>query len=248
MGNYILRRILISIPSLLGISVVLYTVLALAPGDPFSELASNPNVPPEVSAALRTKFGLDDPVMVRYVRWLLAMLRGDWGFSFVSRVNVDTLILQRLPVTLFVIGSAQVLALAIAIPVGVYAAVRPYSIFDRITSTLAFAGFSLPTFFTGILFILLFSITLDWLPFVYRKDINASGWHWYWEQFRQAVMPVSVLALFQAASLVRYVRSSALDVARLDYVTTARAKGRGERRVIVRHVARNALIAVVTLV
>jgi peptide/nickel transport system permease protein len=248
MGTYILRRILIAIPSLLGISAVLFTVLALAPGDPFGELASNPNVPPEVAAALRTKFGLDDPVMVRYVRWLLAMLHGDWGFSFVSRINVDTLILQRLPVTLFVIGSAQILALAIAIPIGVYAAVRPYSIFDRITSTLAFAGFSLPTFFTGLLFILLFSITLDWLPFVYRTDINASGWHWYWEQFRQAIMPVSVLALFQAASLVRYVRSSALDVARLDYVTTARAKGLGERRVIIRHVARNALIPVVTLV
>jgi peptide/nickel transport system permease protein len=248
MGNYILRRLLISIPSLLGISLVLYTILALAPGDPFGELASNPNVPPEVSAALRTKFGLDDPVMVRYVRWLLAMLRGDWGFSFVSRINVDALILQRLPVTLFVIGSAQILALAIAIPIGVYAAVRPYSIFDRITSTLAFAGFSLPTFFTGLLFILLFSITLNWLPFVYRTDINAPGWHWYWEQFRQSIMPVSVLGLFQAASLVRYVRSSALDVARLDYVTTARAKGLGERRVIVRHIARNALIPVVTLV
>jgi peptide/nickel transport system permease protein len=248
MGSYILRRLLIAIPSLLGISVVLYTVLALAPGDPFGELASNPNVPPEVAAALRTKFGLDDPVMVRYVRWLLAMLHGDWGFSFVSRINVDTLILQRLPVTLFVIGSAQILALVIAIPIGVYAAVRPYSIFDRITSTLAFAGFSLPTFFTGLLFILLFSITLNWLPFVYRTDINAAGWHWYWEQFRQAIMPVSVLALFQAASLVRYVRSSALDVARLDYVTTARAKGLGERRVVIRHVARNALIPVVTLV
>jgi peptide/nickel transport system permease protein len=248
MGSYILRRLLIAIPSLLGISVVLYTVLALAPGDPFGELASNPNVPPEVAAALRTKFGLDDPVMVRYVRWLLAMLHGDWGFSFVSRVNVNNLILQRLPVTLFIIGTAQILALIIAIPIGVYAAVRPYSIFDRITSTLAFAGFSLPTFFTGLLFILLFSITLDWLPFVYRTDINATGWHWYWEQFRQAIMPVSVLALFQAASLVRYVRTSALDVARLDYVTTARAKGLGERRVIIRHVARNALIPVVTLV
>jgi peptide/nickel transport system permease protein len=248
MGNYILRRILIAIPSLLGISAVLYTVLALAPGDPFGELAANPNVPPEVSAALRIKFGLDDPVLVRYVRWLLAMLHGDWGFSFVSRINVGTLILQRLPVTLFVIGSAQILALAIAIPIGIYAAVRPYSVFDRITSALAFAGFSLPTFFTGILFILLFSITLNWLPFVYRADINAEGWQWYWEQFRQSIMPVSVLGLFQGASLVRYVRSSALDVARLDYVTTARAKGLGERRVVIRHVARNALIPVVTLV
>src|SRR3974377_1305639 len=100
MGRYLLRRLLIAIPSLLGISIVLFAVLALAPGDPFGELATNPNVPPEVAAGLRAKFGLDDPVMLRYFHWLAAMLNGDWGFSFVSRVNVDTLILQRLPATL----------------------------------------------------------------------------------------------------------------------------------------------------
>ena len=248
MGRYLLRRLLIAIPSLLGISVVLFTVLALAPGDPFEELATNPNVPAEVSAALRVKFGLDDPITLRYLRWLIAMLHGDWGFSFVSRMDVDTLILQRLPATLFVIGSSQVLALLIALPVGVYAATRPYSIFDQIANTSAFIGFSLPTFFTGLLFILVFSIYLDWLPFVYRADIGATGWRWYWEQFRQAVMPVAVLGLFQGASWTRYVRSAVLDVIRLDYVTTARAKGLPERIVVVKHVVRNALIPVVTLV
>ena len=116
MGRYLLRRLLIAVPSLLGISLVLFTVLALAPGDPFGELATNPNVPPEVGAALRAKFGLDDPIMLRYVRWLTAMLHGDWGFSFVSRINVDSLILQRLPATLLVIGSSQILALLIALP------------------------------------------------------------------------------------------------------------------------------------
>ena len=248
MSRYLLRRLLIAIPSLLGISVVLFTVLALAPGDPFGDLATNPNVPPEVGAALRAKFGLDDPIALRYLHWLVAMLHGDWGFSFVSRVNVDTLILQRLPTTFFVIGSSLVLSLLIALPVGVFAAVRPYSFFDQTVSMLAFIGFSLPTFFTGLLFILLFSIYLDWLPFVYRADINATGWHWYWEEFKQAVMPVTVLALVQAASWTRYVRSSVLDVIRLDYVTTARAKGLPERMVIVKHVVRNALIPVVTLV
>jgi peptide/nickel transport system permease protein len=248
MGRYLLRRLLIAVPSLLGISIVLFVVLALAPGDPFGELASNPNVPPEVGAALRAKFGLDDPIALRYLRWLVAMLNGDWGFSFVSRADVDTLILQRLPATLFVIGSALVLSLLIALPIGVFAAVRPYSIFDQIASTLAFIGFSLPTFFTGLLFILLFSIYLDWLPFVYRTDIAATGWHWYWEEFKQAVMPVSVLALALGASWTRYVRSAVLDVIRLDYVTTARAKGLPELIVIVKHVVRNALIPVVTLV
>src|SRR5271167_1874853 len=229
MGRYLLRRLLIVVPSLLGISVVLFTVLALAPGDPFGELASNPNVPPEVAAGLRAKFGLDDPIALRYLRWLVAMVHGDWGFSFVSRADVDTLILQRLPATLFVIGSALVLSLLIALPIGVFAAVRPYSIFDQIASTLAFIGFSLPTFFTGLLFILLFSIYLDWLPFVYRTDINATGWRWVWEMARQAIMPIAVLGLFQGASMTRFVRSAVLDVIRLDYVNTARSKGLSER-------------------
>ncbi|QIG94326.1 MULTISPECIES: ABC transporter permease [Bradyrhizobium] len=247
MSQYILRRLLIAIPSLLGISLVLFVVLALAPGDPFSELATNPNVPPEVQAALRAKFGLDDPIYLRYLHWLAAMAQGDWGFSFVSRMNVDTLILQRLPATLYIIGSAQLLALLIAIPVGVYAATRPYSLFDQIANTFAFIGFSLPTFFTGILFILVFSVKLDWLPFVYT-DVPGSGIKWALEMIRQAIMPVMVLGLFQAASMTRFVRSAMLDVIRLDYVTTARAKGLGQAKVIVKHVMRNAMIPVVTLI
>jgi peptide/nickel transport system permease protein len=248
MTRYLLRRLLIAVPSLLGISLILYIVLALAPGDPFGELATNPNVPPEVAAGLRAKFGLDDPVWLRYLHWLVAMLHGDWGFSFVSRIDVDRLIWQRLPTTLIVIGSSQILALAIALPVGVFAATRPYSVFDQIANTLAFIGFSLPTFFTGILFILVFSITLHWLPFVYRADLAATGWRWYWEEFRQAAMPVAVLGLFQGATWTRYVRSAVLDVIRLDYVTTARAKGIAELAVVTKHVVRNALIPVVTLV
>ena len=248
MGNYLLRRLLIALPAVLGISVVLFTVLALAPGDPFAEMALNPNVPPEVQANLRKQFGLDDPVWQRYFRWLLAMLQGDWGFSFISRVNVDDLILGRLPVTLAVIGASQLLALLIALPVGIYSAARPYSWFDRIASTLAFVGFSLPTFFTGLLLILLFSIKLDWLPFVYRADIPGTGWAWWSAHIKQAIMPVLVLGLFQGASWTRYVRSAVLDVIRLDYVTTARSKGLRERTVVLKHVVRNALIPVVTLV
>ena len=248
MGSYLLRRLLIALPSLLGISVVLFTVLALAPGDPFADLALNPNVPAEVKAALRAKFGLDDPVWQRYFRWLFAMLQGDWGFSFISRVNVDTLILQRVPTTLAVIGASQLLALCIALPVGIYSAVKPYSLFDRIASSLAFVGFSLPTFFTGILLILIFSIKLDWLPFVYRADLTSTGLAWWAEQIKQSIMPVMVLGLFQGASWTRYVRSSMLDVVRLDHVTTARSKGLSERVVVMKHIVRNALIPVVTLV
>ncbi len=248
MTQYLLRRLLIAIPSLLGISVVLFCVLALAPGDPFEELATNPAIPPEVRINLRATLGLDDPIHERYISWLLAMLRGEWGYSFVSRIPVDQLILQRLPTTIAVIGASQVLAILVALPIGIYAATRPYSIFDQIANTLAFVGFSLPTFFTGLLLILLFSIHLDWLPFVYNTQINASGWAWWWEQIKQSIMPVTVLGLFQGAALVRFVRSAVLDVIRLDYVTTARSKGIPERTVITKHVVRNAMIPVVTLV
>ena len=246
--QYIIRRILIAIPSLLGISVILFGVLAMAPGDPFEELATNPAIPPVIRQALRAKFGLDDPVWQRYLHWLTAMVQGDWGFSFQSRMDVDKLILQRLPVTLIVIGASQLLAISVAIPVGVLAAIKPYSIFDQVASTFAMIGFSLPTFFTGLVLILVFSIQLDWLPFVYRADINATGWAFYWEHIKQSIMPVVVLGLAQAGTLVRFMRSSVLDVIRLDYVTTARSKGIGERKVIIKHVVRNAMIPVVTLI
>jgi peptide/nickel transport system permease protein len=247
MGTYVLRRVLTAIPVLAGISLILFTVLALAPGDPFQELATNPNVPPEVRMNLRKQFGLDDPIMVRYVRWFGSMMRGEWGFSFVSRVDVDKLIVQRLPTTLFVLGSAQLLALAVALPVGILSARKPYSLIDQVGTTLAFIGFSLPTFFTGLLFILFFSIYLDWLPFIYRADIQATGVRWIWENLKQGVMPITVLGLFQGAQLTRFVRSSVLDVIQLDYIRTARSKGVPERVTLIKHVVRNALIPVVTL-
>jgi peptide/nickel transport system permease protein len=200
-----------------------------------------------VRANLRVQFGLDDPIALRYARWFTSMMKGNWGFSFVSRVNVDVLILQRLPTTLFVLGSAQLLGLLVALPVGIYSARRPYSFFDQVATTLAFVGFSLPTFFTGLLFILFFSIYLDWLPFIYRSDISATGLQWVWENFKQGVMPITVLGLFQGASLTRFVRSSVLEVVRLDYINTARAKGLSERATLLKHVVRNALIPVVTL-
>jgi len=231
MLKYLIRRTLISIPVLVGISLILFTILALAPGDPFEELATNANVPAEVRQNLRAKFGLDDPVPVRYARWFTSMVRGDWGFSFVSRVSVETLILQRLPTTIIVLGTAQLLGILVALPIGTLSAMRPYSVFDQIATTLAFIGFSLPTFFTGLLFILFFSIHLDWLPFIYRSDISATGLSWYWQHVRQAIMPVAVLEVIQ-----------------LDYINTARAKGLSEKTTIVKHAVRNALIPVLTLV
>jgi peptide/nickel transport system permease protein len=227
---------------------VLFSILALAPGDPFGELALNPNIPPEVRFNLRKQFGLDDPLVVRYVRWLAAMLHGDWGYSFVSRLPVQQLILQRLPTTLFVLGSAYVLALLIALPVGILSAMKPYSFFDQVATTFAFVGYSLPTFFTGLLFILVFSIYLGWLPFIYSSTIEARGFAWVIEHLRQGAMPITVLGLFEAASLTRFVRSAMLEVIHQDYITTARAKGLTEYFTILKHALRNALIPVVTVV
>jgi peptide/nickel transport system permease protein len=248
MSRYLIRRLLISIPVLLGISLILFTILALAPGDPFGELAQNPNIPPEVRMNLRKQFGLDDPVVVRYLRWVTAMVQGDWGYSFVSRVPVHTLILQRLPTTLFILGSAYVVALLIALPVGILSAIKPYSFFDQIATTFAFIGYSLPTFFTGLLAILLFSIYLGWLPFIYSSSIEATGFAWVVEHLRQGAMPIGVLGLFEAAALTRFVRASMLEVINQDFVTTARSKGLSERLTILKHALRNALIPVVTII
>src|SRR3984893_15053813 len=211
MSKYLLRRVLIMIPVLAGISLVLFTVLALAPGDPFEELATNPNVPPEVRLNLRAQFGLDDPLRGRYMRWVTAMVKGDWGYSFVSRINVSTLIMQRLPTTLFVLGTAQLLGLLVALPIGIYSAVRPYSFVDQMTTTFSFIGFSLPTFFTGLLFILFFSIYLDWVPFIYRADISATGWRWAWEMARQAILPIAILGRLQGPARHSCERCVALE-------------------------------------
>jgi peptide/nickel transport system permease protein len=247
MAAYLVRRVLTLIPVLIGISLVLFTILAMAPGDPFGELATNPNVPPEVRMNLRKQFGLDDPIALRYAKWFTAMVQGNWGYSFVSRVDVDVLIRQRLPTTLFVQVSALTLALLVSFPVGILSARRPYSIFDQIATTLALVGFSLPSFFTGLLFILFFSLYLDWLPFIYRADIQASGFQWLWENLKQGIMPITVLGLLQGAQLTRFVRAAVLDVVQLDYIRTARSKGLAEFITLMKHGVRNALIPVVTL-
>ncbi|HEV8636086.1 MAG TPA: ABC transporter permease [Chloroflexota bacterium] len=243
MAQYLLRRTLIAIPTLLIISVVVYTILALAPGDPLSQFAANPDVPAEVKANIRKQFGLDDPVHIRYVKWLTAFTQGDWGWSFASRMPVLSLIAQRIPTTLIVIGTAYLVAVLIAIPLGVLSAVRQYSWFDQVVTTLSFVGFSLPTFFTGLLLILLFSVQLGWLPMVYSQTETDPI-----QQIKQMAMPVAVLALFQAATLSRFVRASMLDNLTQDYARTARAKGLPEGIVVLRHVLRNALFPVVTLI
>jgi peptide/nickel transport system permease protein len=236
-----------AIPTLLGISMVIFAILALAPGDPLAQFAADPSVPPEVRDRIRENLGLNDPWYLRYFKWLAALMRGDWGYSFASRVPVLDLIAQRLPQTLQVVGVAYLVSILIAIPIGIISAVRPYSLFDNLATTFAFIGFSVPTFFTGLLLILIFSVRLNWLPFIYDSTLRVTDLETFARQVRQMLMPVTVLALFQTGSLTRFVRAAMMENLPADYARTARAKGLSEQVVVLRHVFRNSMIPVVTL-
>ncbi len=248
MLRYIARRVLLSLPTLLAISVLLFAVLALAPGDPLGEFALDPAITPEVRAHIRASFGLDQPLHVRYVRWLTAFVRGDMGYSFSSHSPVRTLIAQRLGPTLWIVGMGYALSLLLALPCGLFAALRPHALFDRLVNALALPGYALPTFLTAMLLILLFSIKLRWLPMVYQSTLHARDLPSTAALLRQSLLPVLVLALFQTAVLLRFVRAAALEQVRQDYVMAARARGMRDSQILVRHIARNALLPVVTLV
>ncbi len=248
MTRYLVRRILVAVPTLIAISMVIFTILALAPGDPLSEFAQNPSVPPAVRQQIRKSMGLDDPIPVRYAKWFTSVIHGDFGYSFQTRAPVMSQIKQRLPVTLIVIGTSYLISILLAIPIGIIGAVKQYSLFDNIATTISFIGFSLPTFFTGLLFIILFTIKLGWFPMIYRSNIDTPGLAGAWAHVKQTIMPITVLALFQTATLSRYVRASMLEVIHQDYVRTARAKGLHEGSVINRHALRNALIPVITII
>ncbi len=249
MNRYVLRRLLLAIPTLLAISVIIFAVLALAPNDPMSQFALNPAVPPEVRENIRHSLGLDQPWPIRYVKWLTTLVtQGNLGYSFASHLPVTTVILQRLPTTLWVIGISYLLSIVLAIPLGVISAVKQYSIFDHISTTIAFIGFSLPTFITGLVLILIFGIRLKWFPWIYDSTIQVKDADSLLLLLKQSVLPVTVLTLFETASLMRYVRASMLESLPQDYVRTARAKGLAERAVIIGHVFRNSMIPVVTLI
>ncbi len=264
MFHYTVRRLLFAIPTLLFISLILFLLLDLAPGDPTANLPLT--IPEDVRQKIRLSLGLGEPVHVRYLLWLnqffvneplhLATnltgvdLAGDRPrvISWQSRAPVVDTVVERLPQTLWVVGLSYVVGILIAVPVGVVSARRRNSWFDQLGTFVSMVGFSVPTFFSGVLLIVVFSVHLGWFPSIYDTTHRVTDVASFLEQVRQMAMPVMVLALFNAAQISRFMRASALDNLHLDHVVTARAKGMPERIVIRRHVLRNALGPVVTVI
>ncbi|MGH2534817.1 MAG: ABC transporter permease [Thermomicrobiales bacterium] len=241
MRRYVLVRFLSMIPVLWVVTLLVFLVGALIPGDPALVLLGVDATPSQIEAAHRN-YGLDAPLPVRYLRWLGHLLQGDLGESFFSRRSVTTLIGQALPVTLQLMLLATAVALAVAVPSAIVSASRRDTWLDVGVKLVAFAGQSVPSFWFGILLISLFAVRLKWLPasgYVAPTE-DPAGW------LKSLLLPSLTLGLLLAVGLMRYLRASILDVLGLEYVTTARAKGLAERRVMTRHVMRNALIPFTT--
>jgi peptide/nickel transport system permease protein len=266
MGSYLIRRILFAIPTLLVISLIIFAILDLAPGDPAGQLPLT--LPAEMKEAIREALGVNDPFLIKWLKWVQLMFIneplhaiesifnvciGDCEsrhriISWSSRAPAIDIIYQRIPQTLWVLGLAFIFGTLIAIPVGVISAYKQYSVFDNVGTFVTMIGYSLPTFFTGLLAIIVFSVWLKWFPSFYDTTLVVNSWDTFVLQVKQMIMPVAVLTLFNTAALSRFTRASVLDNLHEDYVRTARSKGLGERKVVLTHVLRNSMIPVVTLI
>ncbi len=267
MGRYLIRRLLTAIPTLIVISFVIFSVLDLAPGDPTGSLPLT--IRPEVREQIREALGFNQPFHIRYFKWMqqffiiepISILEETFDIqignpegrirltSWSSRgTPVFDLIQQRYAQTLWVVGLAYIVAILFAIPIGTISAVKQYSLIDQFGTIFSIIGFSVPTFFTGLVFIIIFSVQLQWFPSIYDTNHKVVDWDSFIIQIKQMIMPVTVLALFQTAQLNRFTRASMLDNLNMDYVRTVRAKGFQEYYVIIIHVLRNSLIPVITLI
>ncbi|MCL4425886.1 MAG: ABC transporter permease [Firmicutes bacterium] len=244
MRNYLARRLLQAIPVLLGISLLLFLIMHALPGGPMAMYLNNPNITPEQIARMKHAYGLDRPLYVQYVSWLSDLVQGNLGKSFADGRPVLDRILERFLATLELMGASYFVAMVLAIPLGVLASLRQYSLADILTTVLAYLGISMPTFWFGIVLIMVFSSWLHWFPSGGRITQGGGG---PLDVLNHLVLPTTVLALYSVATWSRYVRSSMLEVLRSDYVRTARAKGLSERIVIYKHALRNALVPVVTV-
>ena len=274
MLTFTIRRLLLSIPTLLFISLVIFGLLQLAPGDPMAQVPLT--VPPEVKEKMREALGLGAAWYIQYWKWLVQFFWIEpqvyidylttrstlWSWlpdtslsegklrvlSWQTRSPVMDIVMQRIPQTIWVVGLAYVVGIAIAIPIGIYSAYRHYSVFDQAGTFITMVGFSIPPFFTGPLLIVIFSVYLGWLPSIYDTLHVVNDWASFKVQFMQMIMPVMVLALQTTAQISRYMRGAMLDNLNQDYVRTARAKGLSEATVVMVHVVRNSMIPVVTVI
>jgi ABC-type dipeptide/oligopeptide/nickel transport system permease component len=231
---YLARRVLLAIPTLLVSVTLVFFLFRLVPGDP-AELIAGEMAPREVVESIRRQMGLDQPLHVQYVRYLTGLVRGDVGISKVFQQNAAEQLRTRLPATVQLAGLAMVLALVLGVAAGMVAAIKQYSWLDTLATLGAVGGISIPSFWLGLMLIMLFSVTLGWLP-----TSGRGGWE-------SAILPALTLSAYQMAVIARMTRSSMLEVLRQDYVRTARAKGVREQGVVLRHALRNALIPTVTI-
>ncbi|WP_171178358.1 ABC transporter permease [Ruegeria sp. HKCCD8929] len=264
MLTFTIRRLVLAVPTLLFISLVIFLLLELAPGDPMAQVPLT--VPPDVKEKMREALGLGQPMHIRFWKWIVQFFwiepqvlidsmfgttfsQGDLRvISWQTRSPVMDIVVQRIPQTLWVVGTAYVVAILIALPIGIYSAYRQYSWFDQAGTFVSMVGFSVPPFFSGVLVIVIFSVQLGWFPSIYDTTHRVDDWDSFVYQLRQMIMPVMVLALQITAQLSRFMRASMLDNLNQDYVRTARAKGLSEYTVVMVHVLRNSMIPVVTVI
>jgi peptide/nickel transport system permease protein len=253
MTRYIIRRLLQAIPLLLLISIVVFALMQAIPGGPLAAYENNPNIGPEDLARLQEELGLNVPKWQQYLNWIGAVLQGDWGTSLVTQRPALVEIGERLPNTLYLSVIAFLLALLIALPIGILSAVRQYSLFDHVMTTIAFMGHSIPVFWFGLVLIIIFNVTIR-NPFTGGPLLPGGGMYTIGEapsledRLTHLLLPVSVLTLHNLSNHVRYMRAGMLDVLLQDYIRTARAKGLRERVVILRHALKNAVLPLVTII
>ncbi|MBM3129417.1 MAG: ABC transporter permease [Chloroflexi bacterium] len=253
MTNYIIRRIIQAIPLLLVISLTVFVLMNLIPGGPLAAYENNPNISAEDLMRLKKELGLDAPIHERYVNWLFAVIRGDWGISEVTRRPALIEISEKIPNTLYLSFTAFILALLISIPIGVFSAIRQYSWFDHLMTTIAFIGQAMPIFWFGLIVIIIFNVTLKSPdtggPLLPGGGMFTIGAPFSFEdRLRHLILPASVLVFFSLGHHIRYMRAGMLDVLHQDYIRTAYAKGLHERAVLVKHAFKNAVQPLVTII
>ncbi|MRX73604.1 ABC transporter permease subunit [Bacillus lacus] len=245
MAAYIFRRVLTAIPLLLGITILSFAIIRMAPGDPTS-LLMDPTINAADKEKFMEKYGLNEPVHIQYLKWLGNMAQGEFGTSLIKKgVPVSEMIMNRIPNTLLLMISSTVLAILISIPLGILSASRPYSKVDYTLTFTSFLGLATPNFWLGLILIMIFSVNLGWFPTGGVSTLNAD--FSVWDRIHHLFLPAFVLASADMAGLTRYTRSSMIEVLKQDYIRTARAKGFKETKVIYKHGLRNGLIPVITI-